>query len=167
MRKFIPILIAALTLSVGCASIVSGKSQEIKITTVPADANVVVYDKANMKVWDSTAPAAVNLKRGTGFFSGASYSVEISKVGFKTQQIKLESRLNGWYLAGNFVFGGLLGWIIVDPITGAMWTLTPKAVDAELASAVAMSPEGGNLCVVLKEDIPASVFEKLDLVALN
>ncbi|MDY5520178.1 hypothetical protein, partial [Campylobacter lanienae] len=28
--------------------------------------------------------------------------------------------------AGNFIFGGLLGWLIVDPATGAMWNLKPE-----------------------------------------
>ena len=33
----------------------------------------------------------------------------------------LETRMNGWYL-GNIIFGGLIGALIVDPATGAMWT---------------------------------------------
>jgi len=34
-----------------------------------------------------------------------------------------------WYLAGNIVFGGIAGWLIVDPLTGAMWRLSPKEVN--------------------------------------
>ncbi|MEA2098896.1 MAG: hypothetical protein U9P72_02065 [Campylobacterota bacterium] len=32
---------------------------------------------------------------------------------------KVESGLNGWYF-GNIIFGGLLGILIVDPISGAI-----------------------------------------------
>jgi hypothetical protein len=37
--------------------------------------------------------------------------------------VTVDTRLNGWYIGGNLVFGGLVGWLIVDPLTGAMWTI--------------------------------------------
>lgn len=33
--------------------------------------------------------------------------------------------MNGWYI-GNLLFGGIIGLLIVDPATGAMWTLIPR-----------------------------------------
>lgn len=36
------------------------------------------------------------------------------------QEHVLTPGINGWYL-GNLLFGGLLGWVIIDPITGAMY----------------------------------------------
>ena len=30
--------------------------------------------------------------------------------------------MDGWYI-GNIVFGGLIGWLVVDPASGAMWKL--------------------------------------------
>ena len=38
---------------------------------------------------------------------------------------------DGWYIGGNILVGGLIGWFIVDPLTGAMYTL-PKEVNADL-----------------------------------
>jgi len=40
--------------------------------------------------------------------------------------------VGGWYIAGNILVGGLIGWFIVDPITGAMWNLEPENVEMAL-----------------------------------
>jgi hypothetical protein len=41
------------------------------------------------------------------------------------------SKVEGWYW-GNILFGGLIGMIIVDPATGAMYKLDTEAVDVSL-----------------------------------
>ncbi|MDB4525936.1 hypothetical protein N9065_03445 [Akkermansiaceae bacterium] len=38
----------------------------------------------------------------------------------------LDASMDPWY-AGNIIFGGILGVLVVDPATGAMWQL-PKEV---------------------------------------
>lgn len=38
--------------------------------------------------------------------------------------------MDGWYI-GNIFFGGLMGLLVIDPITGAMWKL-PKIVSVSL-----------------------------------
>lgn len=69
--------------------------------------------------------------------------------GYEQEEIWLTgSREAGWCSAGNVVVGGLIGRLIVDPITGAMWNLGPEAVGANLdppdllaaASLVATAP---------------------------
>lgn len=42
--------------------------------------------------------------------------------GYDEKIISVECKLNGWYM-GNIVFGGLIGLLIVDPATGAMYKL--------------------------------------------
>jgi hypothetical protein len=56
--------------------------------------------------------------------------------GHATSEVKLESSLSGWYL-GNIVFGGLIGMLIVDPMTGAMYNLTPEKIEQPLSSSQA------------------------------
>jgi len=45
----------------------------------------------------------------------------------------IDSFLSGWY-AGNIILWpvAVIGGLIVDPLTGAMWSLTPKEIDAIL-----------------------------------
>ena len=69
--------------------------------------------------------------------------------------------MNGWYF-GNILFGGLIGMIAVDPATGAMYTLQPKAVDTTLdAVKVSRVPGEQSLTVVLLADLPRTVLDQL------
>jgi hypothetical protein len=63
----------------------------------------------------------------------------------------------GWYLVGNFFFGGLIGWLIIDPLTGAMWTLSPEMIYAPMGQQGAIPGSDGELLVILKQDIPKDV----------
>ena len=88
VKIILPTLILAFVVGLsGCASIMSGSTQRIKISSSPDNANVVIYDMHNTKVWDSTTPATARLKKGDGYFKGALYRVEISKEGYEKQVI--------------------------------------------------------------------------------
>ena len=50
-------------------------------------------------------------------------NVTASKDGFKTHTTVIDWHVSGWYWAGNFVIGGLIGYLIIDPITGDMYYL--------------------------------------------
>ena len=115
-----------------------------------------------MTVFSSQTPAVAVLRKGDGFFRGASYRVRIEKQGYKPQEVVLTSSLNaGWYLLGNIIIGGLVGWLIVDPLTGGMWTLSPDKVSANLASDAAFLKQKDGLMIVLLEDIPSSLVPSL------
>ncbi|MDP2932712.1 MAG: hypothetical protein Q8N81_01105, partial [bacterium] len=34
----------------------------------------------------------------------------------------------GWYGGGNIIIGGLIGWVIVDPLTGGMYKIEDTSV---------------------------------------
>ena len=120
-----------------------------------------------MTVFSSQTPAVAVLRKGDGFFRGASYRVRIEKQGYKPQEVVLTSSLNaGWYLLGNIIIGGLVGWLIVDPLTGGMWTLSPDKVSANLASDAAFLKQKDGLMIVLLEDIPSSLVPSLEKVSL-
>ncbi|GEM_PF-688228 len=132
------ILVVALVTGVffGCASIINGDQQNIDFVTEPEGAKITIYDSNNMVVWSSKTPVTVSLKRGNGYFQGATYRVIIEKPGYARKQFQIKNTLNaGWYLAGNLFLGGWIGWLIVDPITGAMWNLTPEKVSVVLENA--------------------------------
>lgn len=160
--------IGVLIIVCGCATIVSGGDQDIPIDTKPSGAKVRILDSHNMEVWSSSTPVTVTLEKGDGYFSGASYILEIEKEGYQSRKISIRSSLNGgWYLAGNFLLGGWIGWLIVDPLTGAMWTLKPDTVQVDLEKSLAESNDGPGLYVVLKEDVPHEVFESGSLRRIN
>ena len=150
----------------GCATIVSGSDQTVAISSEPSAADVVVRDETDAVVFSNKTPASVTLKKGKGYFKKKSYVVEISKEGYETQAVQLTGSANGWYVGGNLLFGGLIGYLIVDPLTGAMYTLNPKEVNTDLPSLSAdrnvLEPD--RISVVLLEDMPTQLHGALHRV---
>jgi hypothetical protein len=161
------LLLLSLTLFFfSCASIVKGGSQKIFINSSPAEATVKVRDQRGNGIITSATPATLTLQKGDGYFGSASYSIEISKPGYQTQNVTLTGSLNGWYIAGNLVIGGLIGWLIVDPISGAMWTMSPEGVNVSLAGEVPPKVTDNkenaiDIKIVLLEDVPENVKAQL------
>jgi hypothetical protein len=106
----------------GCATIISGSKYPVSIKTEPAGADVVITNKFGKEVYKGVTPATVWLKSGAGYFSMANYNVTLNKPGFKEQLENIHFTFNGWYV-GNVLIGGVIGLLIVDPVTGGMWTL--------------------------------------------
>lgn len=133
MQKVLVFCLAALTLS-GCASIISGTTQEVAIRTTPGAKFVVISDSgsqvASGEVGES-AVATMKLVRGASYFTPHSYRVKLSKPGYRPSTVNIDSGMNGWYFA-NIAIGGLVGMVIVDPLTGAMFRLVPRVDEALL-----------------------------------
>jgi hypothetical protein len=103
----------------------------------------------------------VNLIRSTGYFVGANYTVEISKPGYASQTIEITSRVSGWYF-GNFGFGGPIGLLIVDPVTGGMFSLTPEYINTDLRTRHAgLLSRDGRLIVMLQREVPKDLLPYL------
>jgi len=102
-------------------------------------------------------------KSDGSYWGGKKYTVTISKDGYDPQTIAVTSGANGWYIAGNIVFGGLIGWFIVDPFNGGMYNLTPDKITAVLGDKSAYNnnlPEG-TISIVLLENVPQELRGKM------
>lgn len=103
----------ALIAMAGCASIVSGRNQEVSFTSNPEGATVTV----NGKILGRT-PLTVNLQKEKG------QSLVFSKDSYKTLSMQLETSIDGWFW-GNIVLGGLIG-STTDGVTGAVYKYAPS-----------------------------------------
>ncbi|MFP1683608.1 hypothetical protein ACLD0W_13930 [Alloalcanivorax sp. C16-1] len=120
-------LAVAIQLS-GCASIVSDSSYSVSLQSSPERANYVVTNqRSGKRIAAGVTPAMISLPAKNGFFSGAKYQVTFEHEGFNSSTVPLNASMDGWYW-GNIVFGGLLGILIVDPATGAMWKLDDQVL---------------------------------------
>ena len=138
--SFVFILAVAMS-GFGCASIVDGRDKQVKLNSNPPGAKVTVFNKAGTQVANETTPVTMRLPRNHGVYTSETYKVRFELDGFYPSEIKIDTKLNGWYF-GNILFGGAIGLALVDPMTGAMWTLSPNDVNRNLiSSAVALSPE--------------------------
>ena len=124
----IPAIIALLS---GCASIVSDSKKTVTITSLPSQAEFMIVDHNGKAIHNGVTPTTVTLKSDAEYFKGEKYTIKFQKEGFGPQSSPLNAKLNPWYW-GNILFGYPIGMFIVDPITGAMWTL-PESKSVVLA----------------------------------
>jgi ABC-type Fe3+-hydroxamate transport system substrate-binding protein len=149
-----PTLLAfiAVVLFSSCASIVSKSSYPVSIRTNPAGATVSITDKKGKEVYKGQSPATVTLKSGAGFFSKAEYQVKLSSTGFAEKIVPINFNLNGWYF-GNLLLGGVVGMLIIDPATGAMWKIQDPVIDENLVKSTAAISTTPTLNIVDIKDI--------------
>lgn len=147
----------------GCATIVGDKTQLVPISTTPSDATVQITDEKGVQVFKGTTPTSVTLQKSDGSYWGKkNFIVEITKPGYEKQSISITASANGWYIAGNIVFGGLIGWFIVDPFNGGMYTLSPEQIASTLGEKVAQNnSDSGEISIVLLQDVPESLRSKM------
>ena len=128
-----PLALVLLALGTSCATIVGDPNQVLPIRSTPSEASIQIRDEAGAETFRGVTPATVTLPKSTGKYWGKkSYKVTLEKPGFKPREYELTAHPNGWYLGGNWVFGGLVGWFLVDPFTGKMYKIAPDAIDAAL-----------------------------------
>jgi len=147
-------------ITVGCASIVSKSSYQVAINSQPDQADISITDEKGKIIYTGKTPTIVTLDTKAGFFKGKDYAVTFSKEGYAKHTAQIKRGVDGWYIAGNLVFGGLIGWLIVDPATGAMWTL-PKEINATLSPNTSSISNRTNLRIVLFDDVPKHLRSNL------
>jgi hypothetical protein len=146
-------LVLVVYIAAGCASIVDGGPQTLAIKSNPSEAKLVVYDmRKGEAILNATTPYTATLNRGSGYFKPAKYKVVVDKQGYESKEYMIEGNVNGWYL-GNLLFGGLIGFLVVDPLTGAMYKLEPKDINVELTQKLAISHPNQGLVLLLKDKL--------------
>lgn len=142
MRKLSFLIGLAATLTAtSCATIISGSKQKVSFTSTPSEATVFIDE-----VEVGKTPFETKLNRNR------EYAVTIKLDGYQPYETKLTKKFNAWYL-GNLVFGGIVG-LIIDPITGAIYQLSPKELNAQLEQGTAFKTNnnGVYIAVSLKID---------------
>lgn len=165
MRKLNVLLVGLSTWAIaGCATIVSDSSYPLAVNSMPDGAYFTVTDRDGIEVNRGTTPQTVELKAGGGYFKAQTYTIVLSKEGFEDQIVSVRSSMDGWYW-GNILIGGLIGMLIVDPITGAMYKL-PETVAINMDGTPVEDPEAEEAAVTATarnlEILVASIDELSD-----
>lgn len=133
MKKLVLVGVLSALLS-GCATIVGDKTQTLPISSNPDGATYTITDETGTVVQKGTTPSTVTLEKSNGsYFGKKTYTVEFSKNGYQSVTYPLTTSPNGWYIGGNILFGGLVGWLLVDPFNGGMYSISPDKVNTELS----------------------------------
>lgn len=157
-------LLAAIVISSNsCATILSKSVYPVQLNSNPDGAKVTVLNRDGIEVFRSTTPATAMLKSGDGFFKKASYRITFSKEGYADKTYPLTATIDGWYF-GNILIGGVIGMLIVDPATGAMFKLDQQYIDGNLSSEGSASLDSPQLKIYDISEIPKEWVSKLELV---
>jgi len=116
-KTTILLTLVTVTLS-SCASIVSKSDYPVSITC-PSPTHFKIKNRnTGQIVYNGTAPTVATLSASDGFFKPAKYEVVTQK---SVQQ--LNASIDGWYFGNIPLLAPVLGMLILDPATGAMWKL--------------------------------------------
>src|SRR5439155_13574267 len=117
----------------------------------PSGADIVIRDKKGNEVHRGLTPTTLTLSASAGYFKPAKYTMEVALNGYNVGKGSVTAGMNGWY-AGNIIFGGLIGLLIVDPATGAMFKL-PKEYAVNLVPLKAINSGERQLHVLSLNDL--------------
>ena len=150
MRGVALVLVA--TMITGCATIMNRTTQTIGITSRPSGAAVSI-DGASQGV----TPVIAKLERKR------THAVLITLDGYQPFETTIKRRVSGWVL-GNILFGGLIG-LVIDTVSGGLYTLTPDQISAEMKRAGAsarLQPDTLYVAVVMQ---PRPEWKKIGQLA--
>lgn len=119
--QYILLIITAVG-TMSCASIVSRSRYPVTFTTNPPGAGITIENRDGLKVYGGNTPATVMLNSSAGYMRREHYKITFYFPGQEPKVSYLSAQLNGWYF-GNILIGRLLGMLIVDPATGAMYRI--------------------------------------------
>ena len=160
--KLVSILVILAFLT-GCASIISKSMYPVTVSSLPTGATVLIVNEDGKQIYKGTTPATLTLEAGKAYFDAREYTVTFSKTGYEQQTAVIKPSIDGWYF-GNILIGGIIGMLIVDPITGAMWKL-PSDVTVTLAEGTSSRNTEKSLKIVTIDQVPDQ-FKK-DLIRIN
>lgn len=143
----------------GCASIVGKNMYPVTINSHPDEATIIIKDEDGKQIYKGKTPTTITLSSGEAYFHAKKYTITFSKVGYEEQTTEIKAGVSGWYF-GNILFGGLIGLLIVDPLTGNMWKL-PTETTITLAEQVSLNNVERSLKIVTIDQIPESFKNQL------
>src|SRR5262245_35541780 len=126
---------------VGCATVLPRRPEPIMITSEPPEAHVTVTNlRTGQRILQATTPVVAHLARHAGYMRPARYEIAVEKLGYKLYVIILQAELEKQYV-GNVAVRGPLGFLVIDPFTGAMYAL-PSRLHAVLVTAESAGAAG-------------------------
>jgi hypothetical protein len=118
---------ALLVLCSSCATLLSRNQYTVPVRSEPTGAQYRITDLKGNTIREGTTPDMVRLKAHGGYFKRGVYRVDLTMPEHEPAHTYLTARVDGWYWP-NLVIFPLLGMLIVDPISGSMYTLRKQMV---------------------------------------
>jgi hypothetical protein len=114
-------------LCTSCATVLSRNKYDVHVRSEPSGADYRITDRKGRVVKEGTTPDIVRLKASAGYFRKAIYRVDLMKADREPAHALLVARIDGWYWV-NIPFFPMASMLIIDPLSGSMFTLRKQAV---------------------------------------
>jgi hypothetical protein len=162
MKRILFSFVIALSIMMSsCASIFTSSSSEVRINSDPRDAKVQIINRKGKQIYEGRTPATITLNHSSSFFKRAEYTVKFSLEGYEPREITLHTTVQGWYW-GNLLIGGVLGMLIIDPATGAMYKLETHDISEALTKSASASTDGSPaLKIMTLQSVPQNMRQHL------
>ena len=122
LSYFAVVAVAASSLMLtGCATVISGTTQNLNIGSNPSGLRYEVKNSSGMIVGQGTTPATLVARRGDG-----NLMVEVTGTDGRKASGVIRQGTNGWVF-GNIALGGLIG-VGVDIVDGAAHAYKPDFI---------------------------------------
>lgn len=131
----------------GCASIIEGTTQNVAVTSSPADGAKCVLRSSEGTYYVTTPGNTIVHKTKNDL------SVECDKEGYQHASTTLPSHFNG-ATAGNILAGGIIG-MGVDAATGANYNY-PASIDVRMSPALTPQPAASTVPAPSGADKPST-----------
>ncbi len=127
---------------------------------MPTQLTVEVSRSEGHFVHRAKTPVTVTLSKRKKYFEGEDSTIKLMRDGKVVGQTELKSQLDKWYLA-NLIHRGTLGMLVVDPITGAIWTMDEEVFVAENLSTGSKGAQTLQITTLddVSEEIPTSLVQ--------
>ena len=158
------IALISITLLSQCATLVGKSTYPIYIHSSPTNARLKITNTiTGHTVYKGTTPCQVYLRASVDYFKRAAYSAEFTLDDYEKVILPITFSLDGWYIVGNIFVGGLIGYLIVDPLSGAMWKADLKYIKAYLGESVSHA-DAPSLHILDINEIPEEMLAHLERI---
>ncbi len=152
-------MVASVMLS-SCASIFNRSEQPVQVSSMPSGLTFRVTDSEGKSLASGTTPGQATLSTSNGYFQSASYTFTFSKNGKVVGTQEVSSTVSGWYF-GNILIGGLLGMVVIDPLTGSMYTLQDEVIHGGTPSTTVKQNTSGGITVLSLDQLTPGQRDRL------
>jgi hypothetical protein len=144
-----------------CATVFNRSSKNVAIHSDPQGMSYEVVNRKGVKVASGTAPATLRLPTHSSYMRGESYVFTFKQGNRVVGQKTLDSSISGWYW-GNFLIGGVIGMLVIDPLSGSMWTMPSELYMSGVQASV---QPAGSLQLITLESVPLE--QRTQLISLQ
>lgn len=113
-------IVSFVVIIVGCASIMTGGSSQVNVSSHPRGAEIFIDDESVGRT-----PTTISIHE-----PGSTFRLRIQLEGFQPYETVLKRKVSGW-IWGNLLLGGVPG-LVIDWMTGGMYVVSPSYISKDL-----------------------------------